>query len=271
MKCPKCGYVSFEYLDTCQNCHTDLSALKESMGLFAIKPGEIDLAMVLEEEMAVESPAGEEGMEEGRSVPTHTLAAEESLEDLSLSEKDLGSAEEEEETVPTIALDEEEDLSLDLSQLAAEATEEGPPAPQPAAGESDHLIGLGDLADLGSETSSSPADTGSTADSTPVEEETEHLIDLGELADLGIEEPSAASETPATGSPSDIPGIDFLPEELLTPEEERPDGKKEDSTGTAISAEGEESEPPEVEEIDFDLDLDLGWEEEGGEEEDRQE
>lgn len=33
MKCPKCGYNSFEYLDTCKKCNNSLIAFKESLGL----------------------------------------------------------------------------------------------------------------------------------------------------------------------------------------------------------------------------------------------
>ncbi|HEY6839535.1 MAG TPA: hypothetical protein VI389_12395 [Geobacteraceae bacterium] len=35
MKCPKCGYNSFEYLDSCRKCGTDLAAHKKS---FRIRP-----------------------------------------------------------------------------------------------------------------------------------------------------------------------------------------------------------------------------------------
>lgn len=33
MKCPKCGYNSFEFLDTCKKCKHDLSAFKQSLGI----------------------------------------------------------------------------------------------------------------------------------------------------------------------------------------------------------------------------------------------
>jgi hypothetical protein len=36
MKCPKCGYNSFEYNDTCIKCSNDLVAYKETYGLKAI-------------------------------------------------------------------------------------------------------------------------------------------------------------------------------------------------------------------------------------------
>lgn len=33
MKCPKCGYNSFEYLDSCKKCGNDLSTFKEAHGI----------------------------------------------------------------------------------------------------------------------------------------------------------------------------------------------------------------------------------------------
>ncbi|MBI3600564.1 MAG: hypothetical protein HY097_07975 [Nitrospinae bacterium] len=43
MKCPKCGYVSFEYLDTCRKCGRDLSQFKSAMGVAAFTPGVINV------------------------------------------------------------------------------------------------------------------------------------------------------------------------------------------------------------------------------------
>lgn len=34
MRCPKCATTSFDYLDTCENCHTSMTALKEQLGPF---------------------------------------------------------------------------------------------------------------------------------------------------------------------------------------------------------------------------------------------
>ena len=41
MKCPKCGFNSFEYLDSCKKCGNDLSAFKMSLGLqpVVMQPG----------------------------------------------------------------------------------------------------------------------------------------------------------------------------------------------------------------------------------------
>ncbi len=38
MKCPKCGYVSFDYYDNCKQCNEDLTSLKKSLKINSIKP-----------------------------------------------------------------------------------------------------------------------------------------------------------------------------------------------------------------------------------------
>lgn len=35
MKCPKCGYNSFEFLDNCKKCNADLRSLKQTLGIRA--------------------------------------------------------------------------------------------------------------------------------------------------------------------------------------------------------------------------------------------
>lgn len=49
MKCPKCSYVSHDYLDACRKCGVDLVAFKKDVGLLALQPGVLDLSLVLGE------------------------------------------------------------------------------------------------------------------------------------------------------------------------------------------------------------------------------
>ena len=49
MKCPKCSYVSHDYLDTCRKCGVDLVSFKQNMGLLILQPGVLDLSFVLGE------------------------------------------------------------------------------------------------------------------------------------------------------------------------------------------------------------------------------
>jgi hypothetical protein len=50
MKCPKCGYVSHDYLDACRKCSVDLVEFKKSLHLDVIRPGDLDLSVVLVEQ-----------------------------------------------------------------------------------------------------------------------------------------------------------------------------------------------------------------------------
>lgn len=43
MKCPKCGYVSHDYLDACRKCSIDLVAFKHEISLAVLEPGLLDL------------------------------------------------------------------------------------------------------------------------------------------------------------------------------------------------------------------------------------
>lgn len=49
MKCPKCSYVSHDYLDACRKCGVDLVSFKKDMGLLVLQPGMLDLGLVLGE------------------------------------------------------------------------------------------------------------------------------------------------------------------------------------------------------------------------------
>jgi hypothetical protein len=47
MKCPKCDYVSHDYLDACRKCHKDLVTFKQELHLEVLHPGELDLGELL--------------------------------------------------------------------------------------------------------------------------------------------------------------------------------------------------------------------------------
>jgi hypothetical protein len=38
MQCPKCGYNSFDYNDSCPRCHRDLTSVRQELGLLAVRP-----------------------------------------------------------------------------------------------------------------------------------------------------------------------------------------------------------------------------------------
>ena len=77
MKCPKCGYVSFEYLDTCRKCGRDLTQFKSDMGITTFVPGVINVLKYVEgmeeavektDESAVATATSEEAEESGTAT-----------------------------------------------------------------------------------------------------------------------------------------------------------------------------------------------------------
>jgi hypothetical protein len=69
MKCPKCGYVSFEYLDACRKCGRDLSQFKAAVGIAAFTPGVINVLKYVE------------GSEEEEETETSTSKAATAIEE----------------------------------------------------------------------------------------------------------------------------------------------------------------------------------------------
>jgi hypothetical protein len=47
MKCPNCRYVSHDYLDSCRKCSTDLVAFKRNFNLIVLRPGDLDLGLLV--------------------------------------------------------------------------------------------------------------------------------------------------------------------------------------------------------------------------------
>lgn len=67
MKCPKCGYNSFEYHDACKKCSTDLTGYKATHGFKAIvlpQEARISMAATFMAEAVAAQPAPEAATEE---------------------------------------------------------------------------------------------------------------------------------------------------------------------------------------------------------------
>jgi len=127
MKCPKCGYVSFNYLDHCKNCGKNLTGFKKEKGIWGIKPGNrislhreaaqfLSLDLSAPDATTTTQPAAPEGVDLEGSLatepeePSLSTTGSEGEEVGAEREKDGVEAEEE----PLIILDEEEgDLSSD--------------------------------------------------------------------------------------------------------------------------------------------------------------
>lgn len=68
MKCPKCSYVSFDFLDACRKCDVDLVDFKAQIGLAAVKPGDLDLSVMLQDDLSGFTPSVEEPSQERDDV-----------------------------------------------------------------------------------------------------------------------------------------------------------------------------------------------------------
>ena len=59
MKCPKCSYVSHDYLNACRKCRVDLLGFKAQMQLHVVQAGNIDLRSVLSRVQTNQFASGE--------------------------------------------------------------------------------------------------------------------------------------------------------------------------------------------------------------------
>jgi hypothetical protein len=69
MKCPKCGFTSFDYLDECKKCGVDISDVRSELGIIAVSPDEraasSPTGMMVDDSVGVgdvEAPADTEGL-----------------------------------------------------------------------------------------------------------------------------------------------------------------------------------------------------------------
>ena len=69
MKCPKCGYHSFDHLDSCKKCSQDLAEHKEKFNLRGFfspgQPAVTEPAPVVEESYAEEEPSADGSVDFG--------------------------------------------------------------------------------------------------------------------------------------------------------------------------------------------------------------
>lgn len=111
MKCPKCGYISFDFNDTCPKCNRDLSEVKGRLHIPSFKPVAInwleEISPTLEEKETLEKPITTPA-EEKEEIELETI----SLESLEIeSEK----KEEEEKEIELEPLD-LESLEIELEE-----------------------------------------------------------------------------------------------------------------------------------------------------------
>ncbi|SMC25214.1 hypothetical protein SAMN02746041_02250 [Desulfacinum hydrothermale DSM 13146] len=252
MKCTKCGFVSFDYLEACKKCGTDLSSVRQELNLFDFRP-EVPafVAKAIKALMNPLVPQPEETVPEEASeivldeIPELDLTAQTSTEDGELTlqlldEEDgeeLSIPEAETESVPTAPLEDVEgdELVLDLGALEEEEVSQNaePALPQ------------GDLA-----VEEAPSDEAPGEDEVVYE-----LAEEEQLADESLDQLRRELES-----------VDALMGRIEEPAQAEEDEDtvvvlEEDDQGVAVqefvleSMEDQETSPTEEEPLELDLDL----------------
>jgi hypothetical protein len=222
MKCPRCGYVTHDYLDICRKCSTDWMAFKQEIHLKVLEPGDLDLSLLAE--------AGEDVGRFGNS-------REFSVDDAFFSTQTLLMNQEETDA----NVDDDFDIELADTDAPGVVTEEGDTLIQETAGTEDETeleaVGLGE---------------DSHFMMFAEDEEDEAVIDLSAM------EEEEAADTPLTSGESfteDTPSasveiIDMSDLEDLDEEQEKTPQKAlsdEDLAAAVISEDASEHELPEPE------------------------
>jgi hypothetical protein len=82
MRCPNCGYVSFDYLDRCVKCNTDLTGERQRLNLSEIKPDPISLKEIMERMPVITQKEREQEREASTGKPQGPLTSNEPRIDL---------------------------------------------------------------------------------------------------------------------------------------------------------------------------------------------
>ncbi len=233
MRCPKCGYVSFEYLDSCKKCSKDLFEFKEKAKISLVEPAQLNLNKLLNAGEAEDTSGAEEGEDIEYNEETSVME-DDSMEVAPSPAEDLLSAI---ETSDESVLDVEgTEIEIDESGLGEAST-------------SDETEGLDLTSDDGGIDFDLPFEEEGALDSTETSNEEAQAVDLGtesegsldqdmeleiDESDLG-DESTAVDEVEGLDLTSDDGGIDFsLP----------------------MEDEGETDSQEEGEELDISLDMD---------------
>ena len=230
MKCPKCGYISFDYNLSCPKCNKDISTEQEKLHIPAFRPDPPFLLGAL---------TGEANESHGGTAPTTSQISFEKEADISLDEEasplDSGeiavgsSSDELNLDSGELSLDDTSSLSLDTGEVQAQVAKGLQKAKPEKAGSGEFRLepeaDLGDL-DLGEggdeELSLDLGEKGEEASSAGEAEDSELdiTLDLEEEEGSGSESNADLSSTPgAEASAPDLEPLDLEAEETPGKEE----------------------------------------------------
>jgi hypothetical protein len=201
MKCPKCSYVSHDYLDACRKCSADLVAFKQEFHLVMMQPGELDLSAAISENGGSLGGSGEFSVEAGffdtQTMTKELQLSEDATEEFDIQLEDdppgpmtrefpviMQQDDEAEEEAQQVVRAPEEDI-LDLSTSEEETVIPASPPVESSAEDASHppvdMIDMTDLANL---------------DEAGLDEFEESIIDLT-VPDFD-QEPSVEPDLPST-------------------------------------------------------------------------
>lgn len=184
MKCPKCGYVSFDFLDICKKCGHDLVEIKARYNIFAFRPAFI-YASEEEEAEAISAPRGVAGIE----AAGEEMLAQETYEEATAEEAGVESmADQTMEVERTSAVPEEE--------MGIVESEEEPPTFEVEGLESAQTTSFDEVAqeEEGTELIAEQ-EAEAAADEYTVSEE-EEAVDLRPSEEVAIEQPEPGQPWP---------------------------------------------------------------------------
>jgi hypothetical protein len=157
MKCPKCGYTNFPYVESCRKCGHGLAEQREALGIYALRPDPPDLLLAYQAAStevtgdALTPPASAPGIdlvpvegidlhtadlggESPGSTPTpsesaavkqvYDLGLDEDLEGLTLEGTADGAGTDDGDEVTEYTLESEEDLKFEVDELELEQDDE---------------------------------------------------------------------------------------------------------------------------------------------------
>jgi hypothetical protein len=231
MKCPKCGYISFDYNLSCPKCNKDISSEQEKLHIPAFRPDPPSLLGALTGE-ANESQIS--AAHSGPQIPMEKeadISLDDSASQLDSGEVAVGDSSELNLDSEELSLDDTSSLSLDTGEVQAKVAK-GLQKPKP---EKDDL-GTGDF-ELGTETD--------LAD-----------LDLGEEGEqeLSLDSEEKGKETPLAQEAKDAE-LDIT----LDLEEEEASGPE--ATADLLTPVGAEASAPELEPLDLEAEETQGKEE----------
>jgi len=194
MKCPKCGYISFDYNQVCPKCNKNISDEQVRLNLPSSRPDPPSLLGILTGE-ADESNVGfsinsseplesmhemDIGLDDSGVIDTSEMAIDEEQDiEISLDQEDSGELE----------LSAEEEVAVDLDEISAEDTEGLITPSEEEEGGEDISMDLGDIS------LEEPASEEVLGADEGVSEETEQEISLEDLsADDSATQGMAADE-----------------------------------------------------------------------------